>query len=173
MMRYKGTNCNYCHNNKYRQVITCNKYLMDFKIKICIYALPNKLPFLESFITQETNIQGNIIIQGISRTILPFSRTKCTTFKGNKSTYVWKPISYLFNAWLIIDILWYSLHLTPSSCLIHLLLFKFKLTWDIKTVPQYTFSSTVEVFFYRHNIQVFLFQVDLSDSIFSRTFPDF
>ena len=28
-----------------------------------------------------------------------FSRTKYTRFKSNKSRYVWKSISYLFNVW--------------------------------------------------------------------------
>ena len=33
-----------------------------------------------------------------------FSRTKYTRFKGNKSRYMWKRISCLFNVWSIIDI---------------------------------------------------------------------
>jgi len=43
-------------------------------------------------------------IQDISRTKLPFSRTKYTRFKGNRSRYVGKSISYLFNILSVIDI---------------------------------------------------------------------
>ena len=77
-----------------------------------------------------------------------------------------KSISYLFNVWSIIDILWYNLLLAQStvSCLIHPLLFKFELTWDIKTTYWYSFSSIIEVFFYRHTIYYVL---SFSHTIFS------
>jgi len=39
---------------------------------------------------------------------------------------------------------------SSSTLLIDPLLFKFKPTWDIKTNYRYCFSSTTEVFFYRH-----------------------
>ena len=61
--------------------------------------------------------------------------------------------------------LWYSLLLTPSSCLIQPILFKFELTWDIKTtystlfLLQLKFSSTGIIF--------------IDSIIFIHTFPDF
>ena len=96
-----------------------------------------------------------------SRTKLPFSGTKYTRFKGNKSRDVGKSLSYLFNVGY-----------TLSSCLIHQPLFKFKLTWDIKTMYQYSFSSTIEVSSCRHNNYswAYLFQMEFFSWV---TFPDF
>ena len=106
-----------------------------------------------------SHTQGNIIFQDISRTKLPFSRTNYTRFKGNKSRHLCKSISYLVNGWWIIDIFMVQPHSHPSICLIYPLLFKFKLTWDIKTMYRCSFPSIIEVFFHRHNIysQAFLF----------------
>jgi len=48
-----------------------------------------------------------------------------TRFKGNKSKYVWKAYHiYSMYDWLL-TILWYSVLLNPSSCLIYEHLFKF------------------------------------------------
>ena len=46
----------------------------------------------------------------------------------------------------------------------------FSRTWHIKTVYQYSFSSTIEVFFYRYNIYSYFVRVDFSQTIFSRIF---
>ena len=76
----------------------------------------------------------------------------------------------------LLKFMWYSLLLTPSSCLIQPLLFKFQLTWDIKTTYRYSFSFTIEVFFYRHNIYLQTFcakWIIFTGNIISRIFPDF
>jgi len=91
--------------------------------------------WLETFGHQQcSHSQGNIIFQDISRTKLTFSRTKYTSFTGNKWRFVWKSI--FVQCMTIIDILWYSLLLTPSSCLINPFLFNY-IYW-----PHYSFSST-------------------------------
>ena len=73
-------------------------------------------------------------------------RTKYTIFKGNKSRYVRKA----YNIYSMMIDFWHfygtSLILTPSSCLTHPLLFKFELTWDIKTMYRYRFSFTIGSF---------------------------
>ena len=78
--------------------------------------------------------RGNINFQDISRKQLPFSRTNYTRFKGNKSRYVRKTYHIYSIHDRLLTFLWYSLLLTASCCLMNPLLFKFQLTWDIKTM---------------------------------------
>ena len=115
-------------------------------------------------------MQGNIIFQAISRTTLQFSGSKYTKFKGYKPKYVQKAY-HIYSVYdRLLTFICYSLLLTPSSCLMHPLLFKFELTQDIETVYQYSFSSTIKIFVYRHNI--YTHTVLFEGNIFSIKFED-
>ena len=104
-----------------------------------------------------------------------FSRTNYTRFKGNFRICVKQDIVFIqcmINYWHFDGTA--SSSSLNSSCLIDLLLFNFQLTSDIKIIYWYHFSSTIDVFFYRHNIysQDFFFLVDFFHGQFvSMTFP--
>jgi len=88
--------------------------------------------------------QGNIIFQDFSRIKLPFSRTKYTLFKGNKSRYVWRNIAYLFNVWSIIDMFYGT---TSSSPLLAVRSTHVYLNFSF--LLQSKFSSTSIIFIHR------------------------
>ena len=81
---------------------------IDTGVKCCCFSSYFKVPTAKEIL--------------FSTTKLPFFRTKNVSYTSEKN------VSYLFNVCMIhyplSSFLWYSLHFTPSSCLIHPLLLK-------------------------------------------------